>query len=115
VQNISKEERLELFYKKFYGGGEVKEKHEYYDQWVKLARTYEPKITASEELVKDYLRDMNEIVERYYNTNLRRDLRMADYVRRIPFAIARASFSPVDDDTILEAERIFKESIETWT
>jgi DNA replicative helicase MCM subunit Mcm2 (Cdc46/Mcm family) len=115
VQNISKEERLSLFHKKFYGGGEIKEKHEYYDQWVKLARTYEPEITASKKSVEKYLHDMNEIVEKHYNTNLRRDLRMTDYVRRIPLAIARASFSSVDDNVILEAGKIMKESIETWT
>ncbi len=114
VQNISKQERLDLFRKKFYGGAEIKEKHEYYDQWVKLARTYNPEITASEKAVEKYLHDTNEIVEKYYNTTLRRDLRMSDYVRRIPLAIARASFSPVDDKVVSEAGKILKESIETW-
>ncbi len=114
VQNISTEERINLFHKKFYGGGEIREKHEYYDQWTKLARTYGPEITASEKQVKKYIHDMNEVVEKYYNTTLRRDLRMADYIRRIPLAIARASFSPVDDKVILEAGNILKESIETW-
>ena len=114
VQNISKEERLDLFRKKFYGGAEIKEKHEYYDQWVKLARTYNPEITASEKSVEKYIYDTNEIVEKYYNTTLRRDLRMSDYIRRIPLAIARASFSPVDDKVVSEAGKILKESIETW-
>ena len=114
VQNISKAERIDLFHKKFYGGGEIKEKHEYYDQWVKLARMYEPEITASEKTVEKYIHDMNEIVEKYYNTTLRRDLRMSDYIRRIPFAIARSSFSSVDDDVVREAGKIVKESIETW-
>ncbi len=114
VQNITKEERIGLFHKKFYGGGEIKEKHEYYDQWVKLARTHEPEITASEKTVEKYIHDVNEIVEKYYNTTLRRDLRMSDYIRRIPFAIARSSFSSVDDNAVREAGRIVKESIETW-
>lgn len=114
VQNISKAERIDLFHKKFYGGGEIKEKHEYYDQWVKLARMYEPEITASEKTVEKYIHDMNEIVEKYYNTTLRRDLRMSDYIRRIPFAIARSSFSSVDDNVVREAGKIVKESVETW-
>jgi DNA replicative helicase MCM subunit Mcm2 (Cdc46/Mcm family) len=114
VQNITKEERIGLFHKKFYGGGEIKEKHEFYDQWVKLARTYEPEISASEKTVEKYLHDVNEIVEKYYNTTLRRDLRMSDYIRRIPFAIARSSFSSVDDNVVQDADRIVKESIETW-
>ena len=57
---------------------------------------------------------MNDIVEKYYATNLRRDLRMADYIRRIPLAIARASFSDVTDSSLLEAASIVSESIETW-
>lgn len=114
VQNISKDDRLNLFRKKFYGGGEIKEKHAYYDQWMRLSRTYEPKITASDKAVGKYIDDVNEIVEKYYSTTLRRDLRMADYIRRIPLAIARASFAPVDDKVIKEAGEIFRESIETW-
>jgi DNA replicative helicase MCM subunit Mcm2 (Cdc46/Mcm family) len=114
VQNISKDDRLNLFRKKFYGGGEIKEKHDYYDQWMRLSRTYEPKITASDKAVGKYIDDVNEIVEKYYSTTLRRDLRMADYIRRIPLAIARASFAPVDDKVIKEAGEIFRESIETW-
>ena len=58
---------------------------------------------------------MSEIVEKYYSTNLRRDLRMADYIRRIPLAIARASFQPVDNEVIEEAASIIKESINTWS
>jgi len=114
VQNISKEERIDLFQKKFYGGGEIKEKHEYYDQWVKLARMYEPEITASKKVVEKYIHDINDIVEKYYTSTLRRDLRMSDYIRRIPFAIARSSFSSVDDEVVYEAGKIVKDSIKTW-
>ena len=114
VQNIGKDDRLNLFKKKFYGDSEIKEKHEYYDQWVKLARTFNPEITASDKAVDGYISDMNEVVEKYYNTNLRRDLRMADYIRRIPLAIARASFSNVDDNVVKEAGNIVKESVQTW-
>ena len=114
VQNISKEERLDLFRKKFYGDSEIKEKHEYYDQWVKLSRSYNPEITASKKAIEKYLQDTNEIVEKYYDTVLRRDLRMSDYISRIPRAIARASFSPVDDKVIKEAGDMLIKSIETW-
>jgi hypothetical protein len=57
---------------------------------------------------------MNDIVEQHYNTTLRRDLRMSDYLRRIPLAIARSSFSPVDNKVLVKAETLIKESIETW-
>ena len=115
VQNITREERLELFKRKFYGGGEIKEKHEYYDQWLKLARRYDPKITATTDIVDQYINDMNDIVETHYATTLRRDLRMTDYIRRIPMAIARASFSPVNNEVIRKAGEIIQTSIATWT
>lgn len=114
VQNIGKEDRLNLFRKKFYGTGELKEKHDYYDQWVKLARRFEPTITASKKNVNRYLNIMNDIVEDHYNTTLRRDLRMSDYLRRIPLAIARSSFSSVDNKVLGDAETLIKESIQTW-
>jgi DNA replicative helicase MCM subunit Mcm2 (Cdc46/Mcm family) len=114
VQDIAREERLDLFKRKFYGTGELKEKHEYFDQWVKLARTYEPDITASEKTVDHYIEEADNIVERFFATTLRRDLRMGDYIRRIPFSIARSQFSPVDDNTVKEAENLLKESVDTW-
>jgi DNA replicative helicase MCM subunit Mcm2 (Cdc46/Mcm family) len=114
VQNISKEDRMNLFRKKFYGTGEMKEKQQYYDQWVKLARRYEPAIVASEKSVNRYLTTMNDIVEEHYSTTLRRDLRMSDYLRRIPRALARSSFNPVDNKVLGEAEHLIEESIETW-
>ncbi|MFH1101641.1 MAG: hypothetical protein V1726_06375 [Methanobacteriota archaeon] len=115
VQDIARDERLDLFRRKFYGMGEIKEKHELYDQWVKLARTYTPTITASEKTVDQYIEEVDSIVERFFATRLRRDLRMGDYMRRIPFAIARSMFSPVDDTIVQEAGKILKESVETWT
>jgi hypothetical protein len=39
---------------------------------------------------------------------------MSDYLRRIPLAIARASFHAVDDKILKKAETLIKESIETW-
>jgi len=114
VENISTQDRLELFRKKFYGHSEAHTKHHYYDQWLKLARTYQPTITATDTAVERYLQDMNAIVEQHINTTLRRDLRMSDYLRRIPFAIARASFSPVTNTILKEAMTITKQSLETW-
>jgi DNA replicative helicase MCM subunit Mcm2 (Cdc46/Mcm family) len=114
VGNIDSDERLDLFEKKFYDTGELKKKPEYYDQWMRLARRYQPEIDASDSQVKNYLKRMSDLVEKYYNTNLRRDLRMADYIRRIPMAIARASFSPIENDTLDEATLIIEDSIETW-
>lgn len=114
VQDIGRQERLDLFKKKFYGMGDGRQHHDQYDQWVKLARSHQPDITASEQVVDRYLKEMNEIVESFYQTNLRRDLRMGDYIRRIPMAIARSQFSAVDDDVVKTAGAIVKKSIEAW-
>ena len=81
---------------------------------MRLSRTYNPEITASEKIVKKYINNMSEIVEKYYSTNLRRDLRMADYIRRIPLSIARSSFSSVNNEIIEEAGNIIEDSINTW-
>ncbi|MEF8879239.1 MAG: hypothetical protein V5A64_02450 [Candidatus Thermoplasmatota archaeon] len=115
VANISRDERRNLFRKKFYGGNEFKKKHDYYDQWVKLAREFQPDITASEETVDNYIDEINSLVDEHYDTKLRRDLRMSEYIRRIPMAIARASFSPVDDEIVAKSLQIIKESIKTWS
>jgi DNA replicative helicase MCM subunit Mcm2 (Cdc46/Mcm family) len=114
TENIGKQERLDLFRQKFYGKGEIEEKPLYYDQWLNLARFYTPEIEASEKRINQYLDNVNDIVEDYYSTELRRDLRMGDYIVRVPKALARASFSSVTDKTLEESEIIFKESIESW-
>jgi DNA replicative helicase MCM subunit Mcm2 (Cdc46/Mcm family) len=115
TENIGKEERLELFKEKFYGKSEIIERKSYYDRWVHLAREHRPKIEASTKRVNEYLLTMNEIVEEHYSTELRRDLRMGDYIRRIPLSIARASFGEVTDEILNKAEEILEESIESWS
>jgi hypothetical protein len=39
---------------------------------------------------------------------------MADYIRRIPLAVARASLSDLDNEILQEATSIISNSIETW-
>ena len=114
TENIGKEERLDLFRQKFYGKGEMEDKPLFYDQWVNFSRFYTPEIEASEGKVNTYLDHVNEIVEEYFSTELRRDLRMGDYIVRVPMALARASFGPVTNEVLEISEVIFRESIESW-
>lgn len=114
TEKIDKESRLELFKQKFYGGGEIKEKPSFYNQWIEMARGHTPEITADEKRIEKYLSTINEIVEETYATQLRRDLRMGDYIRRVPQAIARASFESISNEVLNEAEEIFIQSISTW-
>ncbi len=114
TENLAKEERVELFKTKFYGKSELKEVPELYDQWVKLARLHEPKTEVSDAKLKKYLDNTDKIFQKFSNTPLRRDLRMGDYVKRIPMAIARAEFSNVTDQILEKAEKILSESLFLW-
>ena len=114
TEDISEEDRKALFKEKFYGRAEVRAKQEYYDQWIKLSRDFLPNIIASEKDVDRYIEKASKLVEIYQSTNLRRDLRMGDYIRRIPFSIARAGFEDVSSDILRESEEILEESIRSW-
>ena len=114
TENLEKEDRMALFQKKFRGEAEITKVPEMYDQWVKWARFHDPDITATDDCIQDYLETADRIYKKYYSTALRRDLRLGDYVRRIPFAIARANFSDVSDEIIKEAKGILVDSMSDW-
>jgi len=115
TETLGLDERSELFLRKFYGGSELKKLPVHYNEWIKLARLHTPQLKVSEEKVKNYIKQVNEeIVEKYYGTSLRRDLRMGDYIRRIPISIAKSEFTDVTNETLENSLEMIKESIETW-
>lgn len=57
---------------------------------------------------------MNQVIEKHKRTPLRRDMRMGDYAKRVPFAIARASFGNVDNKILEEAIQLVEDSISAW-
>jgi len=114
TENISEDERKALFKEKFYGEAEIRKKPAYYDQWVRMAKMHEPKIDVSEDRIDKYIEKASKIVETYQSTKLRRDLRMGDYIRRIPLSIARSSFGNVDEEVLEESENLLLESVESW-
>jgi len=114
TENLDREERMALFNKKFRGEAEITKEPELYDQWVKWARFHEPEIMATDGCIQDYLNTADRIYEKYYSTALRRDLRLGDYIRRIPFAIARANLSDVTDEIIEEAKGVLEDSMSDW-
>jgi hypothetical protein len=114
TENIGDKERKELFKEKFFGTSEIRRKPKYYDEWVKQARSHQPEIEASNRRIEKYIEKASQIVERYQSTSLRRDLRMGDYIRRIPFAIARSSFGNVTEEILDESESLIEESVEDW-
>jgi len=93
--------------------GEEFSKH--YTPWLREARKHKPKLTASFEAVDSYTNQIYEVYQRFLKTPLRRDLRMADYAKRAPLAIARASFSDVDDKILKEAMELINESLKSWS
>ncbi|MCW7077326.1 MAG: hypothetical protein ACXQTJ_04095 [Candidatus Syntropharchaeales archaeon] len=112
TDDLGKPDRLDLFKKKFYTGNKLKKFSLYFDEWVKLARGHEPDIVASN--VDEYLEKVNEIVEVFGSSPLRRDNRMGEYARNIAFAIARAEFSDVDDHVLERAWAIIEGSVREW-
>ena len=114
VGAIKRDEMLNLFSRSFDSRRELNRLPQYYDQWLKLARLYQPEIQVSLEKLQQYLFEITDIVEEHINTPLRRDIRMKDYLRRVPEAIARAEFAPVQDRHLEAALELFRKSLETW-
>ncbi|MHC1567169.1 MAG: hypothetical protein ACXQT5_04705 [Candidatus Syntropharchaeia archaeon] len=112
TDDLGKEERVELFRKKFYHGNKLKKFSAYFDAWIKLSKEYVPEITANS--VEKYLSGINEIVEEFCNTPLRRDNRMGEYARNIAFSIARCEFRDVDDDVLEKSWKLIEKSIRDW-
>jgi len=114
VEAIKRQDMLSLFSRSLDAKGELKHLPQYFDQWLKLARSYNPELNVSLESREHYLSAMVDIVERYINTPLRRDIRVKDYLRRVPEAMARAEFEPVQDRHLEAALQLFQNSLETW-
>jgi Mg-chelatase subunit ChlI len=111
---LSENERKELFRKRFFSAPELAGLSSYFDQWVTLARLHKPQHKVSQSAIEAYIEKLNEIVENYAETPLRRDLRMADYARRIPMSLARAEFTDVTDDVVDRSFEILERSVEQW-
>jgi hypothetical protein len=114
VGAIGREGMLSLFYKSFDSKRELNRLPQYYDQWLRLAHRYQPEVQVSQDKLDLYLYEIVDIVEEHMNTPLRRDIRMKDYLRRVPEAIARSEFEPIQDRHLEAALELFRESLQTW-
>lgn len=114
VGAIGRQDMLSLFARSLDTKGEIKLLPQYYDQWLRLVRRYEPEWKVSSESRDRYLQAMVDMVNKYIDTPLRRDIRMKDYLRRVPEAMARAEFSPVEDWHLEIALQVFRSSLGTW-
>ena len=82
--------------------------------WLREARKHCPKIVASDEEINKYIDKVDNLIGKYVNTPLRRDMRMGDYAKRVPMAMARASFSDVDGKTLDEGVQLIEDCIAAW-
>jgi len=82
--------------------------------WLQEARKFQPRFVASDEDITRYIDKIDGIIEQYLSTPLRRDLRMGDYARRIPVAIAKARFSDVDGEILKEAGQLMEDCVVGW-
>ena len=114
TETLTTDEKKRLFKGRLMGESKLSEHSQFFDQWLKLARTYDPKMRASDSKIDNFVKEAVKIVDLHATTPLRRDLRMGDYLRRIAMAIARAEFVDVTDEIIDKAFRLLKNSIDVW-
>lgn len=114
TENLTTEEKKRLFRGRFLGESKLSEHSQLFDQWIKLARTQNPRLRASNGKINNFVREAVKIVDLHATTPLRRDLRMGDYLRRIAMAFARAEFVDVTDGIIDKAFQLLKSSIDVW-
>jgi len=111
---LEPEHRRALLKRKLLGEVLVPDNAKWLLPWLREARKYNPKFEPSEAEVDRYLDKVDNLVEKHRNTPLRRDMRMGDYAKRVPYAIARASFGNVDGKTLEQAIQLIEDSINAW-
>ena len=111
---LEKDDRLILFRAKLEDDLQEGPTNPMFDQWVRLAKTHQPQKKFSSDAANEYVQFIDTLFEQYQDSSLRRDLRMGDYGRRVPSAIARAEFSDITDETLRKARWVFEIVINDW-
>jgi len=106
--------RKALLKRKLLGEVSPSEFSKWHLPWLHQARKYQPKLNVSKQEIDKYIDRVDSLVGQYLKTPLRRDLRMGDYAKRVPLAIARASFADVDSRVLEEAIELMEACIAAW-
>ena len=114
AEGVEADRRKALLKRKFLGEEIAPQLTRSHLLWLRAARRHQPKVTASEEEIDLYIDKVDKLVEQYLTAPLRRDLRMGDYAKRVPMAIARASFTDVDGKILDLAIELIQSSIGAW-
>ena len=107
--------RKALLRRKLLGGRADSDLSSWHLPWLREARKSHPRFTTSEERIERYIDSVDSLIGRYLKTPLRCDLRMGDYAKRVPLAIARAGFADVDDAVIDEALQLMEDCVAAWS
>jgi len=114
AEELDADRRKALLKKKLLDEALVPEHTRWHLSWLHEAWKCHPKIVASEEEINRYIDRVDNLIGQYVKTPLRRDMRMGDYAKRVPMAMARASFSDVDGKTLEEGVRLIEACIAAW-
>ena len=115
AEELEADLRKALLKRKLLGETPVSELSRWHLPWLREARKHRPRVIASEEQIDQYIDKVDNLVGRYLKTPLRRDLRMGDYAKRVPLAMARASFSDVDSQVLEEAIQLMEDCAAVWS
>lgn len=114
AEELDPSRRKELLKRKLLGEVVTSDFSRWYLSWLRESRKHYPKFTASGGEIENYVARMDKLIEQYLKAPLRRDLRMGDYAKRVPIAMARAGFSDVDGKTLEEAAKLMEDCLAAW-
>jgi hypothetical protein len=115
AEELEADLRKALLKRKLLGETPTSELSRWHLPWLREARKHRPRFIALEEQIDQYIDKVDNLVGRYLKTPLRRDLRMGDYAKRVPLAMARASFSDVDSQVLEEAIQLMEDCAAVWS
>jgi DNA replicative helicase MCM subunit Mcm2 (Cdc46/Mcm family) len=114
VEELEADQRKKLLKRKLLGQEATSHLSQWHLPWLRESRKHCPRFVASESEIDAYVERIDGLIEQHQRTPLRRDSRMGDYARRIPAAIARASFSDMDSKILEEAAELMEDCVATW-
>jgi DNA replicative helicase MCM subunit Mcm2 (Cdc46/Mcm family) len=114
AEELEASRRKALLRRKLLGETAASELSQQLLPWLRQAKNHHPRFTASDKDIEAYVDRVDKLIEGYLKTPLRRDLRMGDYAKRVPLAMARASFSDIDNGTLKQASELMESSISAW-
>ena len=114
AEELDADRRKVLLKRKLLDETSAPEQTKWHLLWLREARKHHPKIIASDEEINRYVDKVDNLIEQYVKTPLRRDMRMGDYAKRVPMAMARASFSDVDGKILDEGVQLIEDCIAAW-